>query len=63
MTIVNVQAVVTMKRGVNDGRTIPDDALGAAIVLRVSTVKTMEAAHTVVQKTIAMFVTFHLLSL
>ena len=30
VTIVNVQVVVTMKRGVNDGRTIPDDALGAA---------------------------------
>ena len=52
VTIVNVQVVVMTKRGVNDGRTIPDDALGAAmssaeavIVLWVSTVKTMEAAH------------------
>ena len=27
-TIMNVQVVVMMKRGVNDGRTIPDDALG-----------------------------------
>ncbi len=51
MMIVNVQAVVAVKRGVNDSRTIPDNALGAAvssaevaIVLQASAVKTMEVA-------------------
>ncbi len=42
--IMNVQVVVTMKRGVNDGRTIPDDALRVVIVSWASAVKTVEAA-------------------